>query len=607
MKKTKLLLCLLSLAPLLLLAQTGAPAPVGPLPTENQVEWQKLETYAFIHFGPNTFNDREWGYGDAPLSSFNPRRLDCGQWAKTLSEAGMKGIILTCKHHDGFCLWPTKYTDYSVRNTPYKQGKGDVVGELAAACKKYGLKFGVYLSPWDRHQAFYGTPLYVEYFYAQLRELLTQYGDIFEVWFDGANGGDGWYGGARETRTIDRRTYYDFPRAFRLVAELQPKAVIFGDGGPGCRWVGNEQGFASATCWSFIRGKEVHAGYPRYWELQSGHADGDTWCAPECDTSIRPGWFYRESEDGKVKSVDQLVDLYYRSVGHNGTFLLNMPVDRDGLIHPIDSARVIAFHKRIAAELKTNLLRQGGVSIKASNVRGKGFEASRLVDGNYDTYWSVADNCRQPSLTMKFKRATKLNRLMLQEYIPLGQRVESFKVEYRSGKEWLSLKTGEETTTIGYKRLLRFKTIDTREVRVTFLENRGPVCINGIGAYYAPNATDRFVEKIDDVKGLPFTVAAKDESSLTLDLGGEQLVQAFYYLPQQGAQRKGLVANYEIYVGNSLSSMSKVATGEFSNILNNPVMQEVHFAPVRARYVMLKAVRMATPGEALGYEKVAVK
>ena len=597
---------MLLLFPLGMKAQENAPAPIAPLPNKNQVEWQKLETYAFIHFGPNTFIDREWGYGDAPLGCFNPKKLDCEQWAKTLKSAGMRGIILTCKHHDGFCLWPTKYTEYSIRNTPYKDGKGDIVGELAAACKKYGLKFGVYLSPWDRNQAAYGTPLYIEYFYAQLQELLTQYGDIFEIWFDGANGGDGYYGGARETRTINRRTYYDFPRAFRLVDELQPKAVIFSDGGPGCRWVGNESGYAFATNWSFLRINEVYPGYPKHWELQSGHEDGDTWVPAECNTSIRPGWFYHESEDSKVKSVDQLVDLYYRSVGHNGTFLLNMPVDKDGLIHPIDSARVIAFHKQISAELQTNLL-QKGVSIKASEVRGKAFDEKRLTDGLFDTYWSVKDDQKEPSLLLSFKRPTKLNRMMLQEYIPLGQRVQKFLVEYRQGKEWLPIKMNEETTTIGYKRLLRFKTIQTSQIRITFQKSRGPVCINELGAYYAPNAKDQFIEKVEDVKSLPFTVNETRDDAIVLDLGKTQQLKSFYYLPDQSTQHKGLVSHYEIYVGKEKADMRKVAEGEFSNIRNHPIMQEVHFTPIDGRYLKLKAVRMVKEGEAIGFDKCAIQ
>lgn len=587
-------------------AQENDPAPIAPLPNKNQVEWQKLETYAFIHFGPNTFIDREWGYGDAPLGCFNPKKLDCEQWAKTLKSAGMRGIILTCKHHDGFCLWPTKYTEYSIRNTPYKNGKGDIVGELAAACKKYGLKFGVYLSPWDRNQAAYGTPLYIEYFYAQLQELLTQYGDIFEIWFDGANGGDGYYGGARDTRTINRRTYYDFPRAFRLIDELQPKAVIFSDGGPGCRWVGNESGYAFATNWSFLRINEVYPGYPKHWELQSGHEDGDTWVPAECNTSIRPGWFYHESEDNKVKSVDHLVDLYYRSVGHNGTFLLNMPVDKDGLIHPIDSARVIAFHKQISTELQNNLL-QKGVSIKASEVRGKAFDEKRLTDGLFDTYWSVKDDQKEPSLLLSFKRPTKLNRMMLQEYIPLGQRVQKFLVEYRQGKEWLPIKMNEETTTIGYKRLLRFKTIQTSQIRITFQKSRGPVCINELGAYYAPNAKDQFIEKVEDVKSLPFTVSETRDDAIVFDLGKTQQLKSFYYLPDQSTQHKGLVSHYEIYVGKEKADMRKVAEGEFSNIRNHPIMQEVHFTPTDGRYLKLKAVRMVKEGEAIGFDKCAIQ
>lgn len=467
-----------------------APAPVTPLPTSQQVAWQQMETYAFIHFGPNTFQDREWGYGDAPLSCFNPTRLNCEQWAQTVKAAGMKGIILTAKHHDGFCLWPSRYTDYSIRNTPFRDGKGDVVGELAAACRKYGLKLGLYLSPWDRHQACYGTLLYVEYFHAQLRELLTQYGPLFEIWFDGANGGDGYYGGAREQRIIDRRTYYDFPRAHRLIAEVQPQAIIFSDGGPGCRWVGNEKGYANATNWSFLRIKEVWPGYEQYQELQQGHADGDAWVPSECDTSIRPGWFYHASEDDKVKTVDYLTDLYYRSVGHNGTLLLNFPVNRDGLIHPTDSAHAVQLYQRIKAELQDNLLLRAG--IQATNERGAAFTVRNLTDGNYDTYWATADDVTTADLTFTLRSTQQVNRLLLQEYIPLGQRVRAFLVEYRRGGKWLPLEIKEETTTIGYKRLLRFPTVKTRQLRIRILDSRGPVCLNAAGAFYAAGGKESY-------------------------------------------------------------------------------------------------------------------
>lgn len=367
MKSYRFLLIIALLASLNALADNSkAPEAIGPVPTPQQVEWQKLETYAFIHFGPNTFLNQEWGYGDAPASSFNPTRLDCEQWVQTIVKAGMKGVILTCKHHDGFCLWPSKYTDYSIANSPFKR---DVVRELSDACKKYGIRFGVYLSPWDRHQASYGTAEYITYYYNQLEELMTQYGDVFEVWFDGANGGDGWYGGACEKREIDRSTYYNYPKAWGIVNRLQPNAIIFSDGGPGCRWVGNEKGYANATNWAFVRGKEVYPGYPQYQELQSGHADGDMWCASECDTSIRPGWFYHESEDDKVKTVDELTDLYYRSVGHNGTMLLNFPVNCEGLIHPTDSARIVAWHERISHELGDNLL--ANAKFTANDTRSK--------------------------------------------------------------------------------------------------------------------------------------------------------------------------------------------------------------------------------------------
>ena len=459
------------------------PEPCLPVPSPQQVEWQRLETYAFIHFGPNTFTDKEWGFGDTPPEAFNPTRLDCEQWVQTVVKAGMKGIILTCKHHDGFCLWHTKYTDYSVANSPFRR---DVVRELSDACRKYGIKFGVYLSPWDRHQASYGTAEYVTYYYNQLEELMTQYGDVFEVWFDGANGGDGWYGGACEKREIDRSTYYNYPKAWGIVNRLQPSAVIFSDGGPGCRWVGNEKGFANPTNWSFLRIKEVYPGYPQYEELQSGHADGDAWCASECNTSIRPGWFYHESEDDKVKTVDELTDLYYRSVGHNGTFLLNFPVDREGLIHPTDSATVVLWRERIDHELGNNLL--VNAKFTASDTRNKSYSASMLGDGKWDTYWAASDEVTAADIVIETKKDVTLNRIILQEYIPLGQRVKAFVIEYKTccGK-WVPVITDEETTTIGYKRIVRFAEKTSKEWRIRITDARACPCINNIEGFYSDN------------------------------------------------------------------------------------------------------------------------
>jgi len=459
------------------------PAALLPVPEERQVEWQKMETYAFIHFGLNTFNDKEWGYGDTQPSTFNPTRLDTEQWVQTLKAAGMQGVILTAKHHDGFCLWPTPLTDYNISATPYKGGKGNLVGELAETCKKYGLKFGVYLSPWDRNHADYGNAAYVDYYKSQLTDLLTNYGDIFEVWLDGANGGDGWYGGAKENRQIDRRNYYDFPTIFQLIDTLQPKAITFSDGGPGCRWVGNEKGMAGATNWSFLRGDEVYPGYDKHATLTTGHADGDKWVAAECDVSIRPGWFYHAREDSLVKTPEQLVELYYQSVGHNATLLLNFPVDREGRINAIDSANAVTFHKIIESHFANDLLR--GQEVKASKTRGEDYSAETLTDGNYDTYWATPDGVTEASLEFTFPAATKVNRLMLQEYIPLGQRVEEFNVEYKAGGEWKKIDCGEETTTVGYKRLLRFDTVEAEALRVNFVKARGPLCINRVGAFLA--------------------------------------------------------------------------------------------------------------------------
>lgn len=601
------------------------PEPILPVPESKQVEWQQMETYAFIHFGLNTFNDREWGYGDTDPKVFNPTNLDCEQWAQTLVKAGMKGVILTAKHHDGFCLWPFEGTDYSVKNSPWKNGQGNVVKELSEACKKYGLKFAVYLSPWDRHQANYGTPEYLPYFYAQLHDLLTNYGPVFEVWFDGANGGDGWYGGAKDIRTIDRKNYYNYPRIYEMLDSIQPQAIIFSDGGPGCRWVGNEKGFAGATNWSFLRKGEVHPGYDKSYELQYGHPDGNQWVPAECDVSIRPGWFYHPEEDDRVKSPDQLVDLYYRSVGHNATLLLNFPVDRRGLIHPVDSANAVRFHEMIQQQLKTNLV--AGMTPKVSNERGGDFVASALTDDNFDTYWATEDGVTTADIEFSFDTPTRMNRMMLQEYIPLGQRVKAFVVEYLDKDTWLPVKLNEETTTIGYKRLLRFETVETKGIRIRITDARGPLCLSNVGVYDAGNVSDSFVEKVEDIESVPYllpdvkaeeTAKASDKQAQTtcfvegdrllIDLQEERLVSSLHFLPDQGEPNKGLIANYEIRVGTSKDAVNQlVKSGEFSNIQNNPVMQSVFFTPVKARYIELKATRMIRAGEPMGFAELRVK
>ncbi|HEU0124815.1 MAG TPA: alpha-L-fucosidase, partial [Flavobacterium sp.] len=297
----------------------NAPKPFGPVPTQKQIDWQEMEFYAFVHFSLNTFTNKEWGFGDESPELFNPSQLDVRQWARVVKEAGMKGIILVAKHHDGFCLWPSAYTERSVKNSPWENGKGDLVKELAAACKEYDLKLGLYLSPWDRNHPQYGKPEYVTYFRNQLKELLTNYGDVFEMWFDGANGGDGYYGGANETRKINSLTYYNWDETYKLIYSIAPKTLVWGVGPSEARWIGNEEGRAGKTNWSLLRQKDELAGKVHYSEFTSGHEDGEKWVPGEADVSIRPGWFYHSVEDDKVRSLDEMVDIYYESIGRNAT------------------------------------------------------------------------------------------------------------------------------------------------------------------------------------------------------------------------------------------------------------------------------------------------
>jgi alpha-L-fucosidase len=443
------------------------PAPCGPLPSPRQRRWHRLEFYGFLHFTTNTFTDLEWGFGDESPAIFNPTDFDADAMVGIARAAGMQGLILTCKHHDGFCLWPSRYTEHSVKNSPWRGGRGDVVRELSVACARQGLRFGVYLSPWDRNHALYGRPEYVTYYRNQLAELLSDYGPIFEMWHDGANGGDGFYGGARDKRTIDKTTYYGWEKTWQLVRDLQPEAVIFSDVGPDVRWCGNESGSAGETNWCTLNPAGWCPGFAVTSELNRGHEDGTRWLPAEVDVSIRPGWFYHAHEDQKVRTVQNLVDIYYQSVGRGANLLLNLPPDRRGRIHEIDAERLLGLRRTLDTTFATDLAR--GATVSASSVRGNhpDYAAAHLVDGREDTYWASDDGVTQASLTVELPRPVTFDQVVLQEHIELGQRVQSWVVEVEREGAWTPLCHG---ATIGHQRWQRFPAVTASRLRLRILQ-----------------------------------------------------------------------------------------------------------------------------------------
>ena len=551
--------------------------PCGPLPTENQLRWQEMEMYAFIHYSLNTYTDQEWGFGNEDPKLFNPSNLDCQQWARVCKQAGMRGIIFTAKHHCGFCMWPSAYTEYSVKNAPWKDGKGDVVRELADACRKEGLKFAVYLSPWDRNHPDYGKPEYITYFRHQLRELLTQYGDIFEVWFDGANGGDGWYGGANETRRIDAKTYYEWGETFRMIRELQPKCVIWNDGGDrgDLRWVGNEAGSVGETNWSLLNKEGNVSGNM----LRFGLENGDSWVAAETNTSIRPGWFYHETENENVKSLSKLMDTYYKSVGRNSTLLLNFPIAPNGRIHPTDSLRGIAFKKMIDEVFKKNVIKE----VKRPKLTNKSF-------------------------TLTFKKPTAVNRFLVEENIALGQRVKKFALEAMVDGQWLPLKDElveghDGLTTIGHRRIICFPTIKTTQLRFTIIDSKAEPVIKKLGVYMAPDISQD-TPNAGEKHASDYYIFFATDNMMFVNLDQETTVTAFRYLPPQDS-RDGIITHYRIAATTDWNHWETLGEGEFSNIVNNPIWQTVRCKPTRAKVIRVEGIRLAQ-GNRMAYSDVEV-
>ena len=552
------------------------PAPCGPVPTENQLRWQDMEMYAFIHYSLNTYTDQEWGFGNEDPSLFNPSDLDCRQWARVCKQAGMRGIIFTAKHHCGFCMWPSAYTEYSVKNSPWKNGKGDVVRLLADACREEGLKFAVYLSPWDRNHPEYGRPAYVTYFRNQLRELLTSYGDIFEVWFDGANGGDGWYGGANETRHIDRTTYYEWPETYRMIRELQPQCLIWNDGSDrgDLRWVGTEAGNVGETNWSLLN----HDGEVTWPMLHYGLEDGDSWVPGETNTSIRPGWFYHKSEDEHVKSLSKLMDTYYKSVGRNSTLLLNFPIAPNGRIHPVDSLRGIAFNKMIQEVFKKDLIEDGKLTIHSS------------------------------LFTIQWDKPTPFNRFVVEEDIRYGQRVKKFSLEAEVDGQWIPLKDqlvegSDGLTTIGHRRIICFPTITATRLRFTVLDAKCEPVIKRTSVYLAPELTADIPDS-GEKRSSNLHYFFSTPRQMMIDWDTPQTITAFRYLPPQDS-RDGTVTHYSLWASSDWSDWTKVASGEFSNIVNNPIWQTITFPPVKAKILRLDADRLAE-GDRMAFSDIEV-
>ena len=606
--------------PAFAVTSTAAPKPWGATPSARQLAWHRRERYAFIHFSINTFTDREWGYGDESPSLFNPTDFDPDQIVGAAKAGGLTGIVLTAKHHDGFCLWPTLLTEHCIRNSPYKQGKGDIVGEMERAARRAGLSFGLYLSPWDRNHPEYGRRAYVDYYRKQIVELCTRYGELFEFWFDGANGGDGYYGGARETRQIDAPKYYNWPSIIALVHQHQPMACTFDPLGSDIRWVGNEDGIAGDPCWPTMPDHPyVQA------EGNSGVRGAPLWWPAETNTSIRPGWFYHADEDAKVKSPARLVQFFDESVARGTNMHLNLPPDRRGRIADHDVAVLKSFGDAIRASFAIDLA-QGAVA-SASATRGPAFAPNKVLDGSRDTYWSTPDTVTTPTLTLDLPPNRAFDLIRIREHLPLGVRVTRFAVEAELGGTWQRLATH---VCIGAQRIIRLPApISARRVRLVILDAPACPAISEFALFRSvapvpvapPRSSDPTIlsprgwtvvaasapgaEALLDTDGstvwsLP---APSDASpaSVTLDTGAAQTIAGFSLTPWRhptpdAAPPRG----YRVETSVDGRNWTPAGEGEFPNIAYALSTQRIAFAaPVQARFLRLTFTAVAKPAAKL--------
>lgn len=596
------------------LAHPPLPAPWGATPSVRQLKWHDRRMYGFVHFSINTFTDKEWGYGDEDPALFNPTDFDPDQIVAAAKAGALTGLILTAKHHDGFCLWPTTLTEHCVRNSPYRNGKGDIVGELEQACRRGGINFGVYLSPWDRNRADYGTPAYIDYYRAQLTELCTRYGKLFEVWFDGANGGDGYYGGAYETRKIDAPAYYDWPSIVALVHKLQSDACTFDPLGADIRWVGNEDGHAGDPCWPTMPNEpyDQAKGY-------TGVRGAALWWPAETNVSIRPGWFYHADEDTQVKTPQKLMEMFDRSVGHGTTFHLNLPPDRRGRIADRDVASLTAFGDAIRATFATDLVR-GAVATASADIGGT---AGHAVDGDPDTFWCAPAEARDATLTLDLPPGAVFDTIRLQEWLPLGLRVTRFAIDAQEeGGAWQEIASRE---MVGPQRIIRLpRPIAPRRVRFRTVEAEAGPALREFALFRSvepatlPPATAadpsivtrdgwRIVTAstpgadavLDDNPRTAWTSAVP--AGIVVDMGTVERLAGFALTPTRHVDPEAAPpAGYRVETSLDGKRWSGTEQGEFPNINYARATQRIAFAsPREARYLRLGFERPAVPAPAI--------